>query len=325
MTKLPLAIASICWLLSSGPVFARGPYEQFRIGNWSGGMYTLDTNNSFSHCAAYATYNSGITLFVSIPVDGSWFLGFQKDDWAFIPNKQIDLVLSFDGGAPVRVRAFPHGQTFAKVEMPVNSALINAFMEAQMMNAYSGTNIYAFNLEGTKPLFQKLAECWNKYRPIAQADRQSPSKRQSSSVPAPRRSTPEQEAAPQEGDSSPAGNESEHEKQKLISEAAAEHSKCLNSQMREIVPYSDESAETLAQVVITKCAASEKKFVSLGVALFNASRASVEKIVSDALAEQKKNMVADIVSFRAKLNKALRSQPKENDSSDGKAKGGTGI
>ncbi|WP_292530438.1 hypothetical protein [Methylocystis sp.] len=324
-----LTLALMLWLLSSASGFARGPYEEFRIGNWVGGLYTSDSNNGFSHCAAYTTYNSQIALFVSITVDSSWYLGFHKEDWAFVPNKQIDLVLSFDGGAPVRVRAFPLNSNTAKVEMPVNSALINAFMEAQMMNAYSGTNIYAFSLEGTKPLLQKLAECLVKHRPknqgsVAQADGQTPSRRQSNSTPMPQRAAPEQEAPPQVNGQ--ADSESERERQKLISEAGAQHAKCLHSQMRQIVPYSNESAETLAQVVITKCEDAEKKFISLGMALFNASRAEVEKIVGQALEKQKKKMVADIVSFRAELNKAIMSQPKSDENSDSQhKKGDSGI
>ena len=60
--------------------------------------------------------------------------------------------------------------------------------------------------------------------------------------------------------------EAEAERSKLLTEAAAEHSKCERTQMRSIVPYSNESAETLAQVVLTKCEEAEQKFVSLGMA-----------------------------------------------------------
>ncbi len=93
---------------------------------------------------------------------------------------------------------------------------------------------------------------------------------------------------PDEKPSASSPPEAEAERNKLITKAAAEHSKCLHTQMRQIVPYSNESAETLAQVVITKCEEAEKKFVSLGMALFNAPRAEVEKIVGQGLEKQKK-------------------------------------
>ena len=52
--------------------------------------------------------------------------------------------------------------------------------------------------------------------------------------------------------------DAEKERDNLLKEAASQHNNCLLTQMKEIVPFSNESAETLAQVVITKCAEARK-------------------------------------------------------------------
>lgn len=308
----------IIFSFSANPAKAAGPFEQFKIGNWVGGRYTSDTDGSFSHCVAWVTFGSNINLYVTITNQGGWNLGFSSENWNLSKGSSFPIDLTFDGSAPVRVNAFPVDKTMAIVPMPINSALIKTFKEAQVMNAYAQGNIFAFSLEGTLPLFDKLYGCWDSHRAsgkVSSAARGPASESPNKSSVKLRRPSPPQASAEQ---SSQPNSESDRERQKLITEAASDHAKCLHSQMREIVPYSNEGAETLAQVVITKCAESEKKFVSLGMALFNASRVDVEKIVGDALADQKKSMVAEIVSFRAQLNKSMSAQPKKSDGGDNK-------
>ena len=45
---------------------AAGPFGTVTVGNWHGGAYTDDKSGAFSHCAAGATYQSGIYFMVSI-------------------------------------------------------------------------------------------------------------------------------------------------------------------------------------------------------------------------------------------------------------------
>jgi len=115
------------------------------------------------------------------------------------------------------------------------------------------------------------------------------------------------------------------ERDALLNEAAAQHNACLMGQMKEIVPFSNEGAETLAQVIITKCADAEKKFISLGVAFYGASKADLKKIVKDAVEERKKHIVADIVSFRASVTKELMTQPKQGTEAAPTTKPANGI
>ncbi len=118
-------------------------------------------------------------------------------------------------------------------------------------------------------------------------------------------------------------HEAEAERERLLKEAASDHDKCLLSQMKELVPFSNESAETLAQVIVTKCSEAEKKYVSLGVAFYGGSKSDMQKLVRDAVEERKKHIVAEIVTFRANMSKELLSRQKPE--ADPSAKPANGI
>src|SRR2546421_12852888 len=75
-----IAAATLCLALPSTSD-ARGPYGSINVGNWHGGAYTNDKNGSFSHCAAGASYQSGIYFVVSVGEEYSWGIGFANENW----------------------------------------------------------------------------------------------------------------------------------------------------------------------------------------------------------------------------------------------------
>lgn len=299
-----LAASLISAIAASTSATAKGPINTLQIGNWRGGSYTNDQTGQFSNCIVSTSYNSGISVVVLVTANLQWQLGFAHPKWTLTPGKAIPVALTFDGRGPVNLYARPITTELAVVDMPDNGALIRAFRAAQMMTAYAEGNLFQFRLTDTSRMLPALVQCAKNGGDTTFA-KLAPKPPLSGSRVVANVSTP--------SPSQPAENkEAAAEKNKLLTEAAAEHQKCLRSQMRSIVPYSNENAETLAQVVLTKCAEAENRFVSLGMALFNSSREEVQKIVGNALAKQKANMVADIVTFRAELAKAMATQPKED-------------
>jgi hypothetical protein len=98
------AIAAIlCIVLASSTSSARGPYRSINIGNWQGGAYTDDKTGSFTHCAAGATYQSGIYFAVSVGENLSWRLGFAHENWQLTPGQAFALALTFDGQPAINV------------------------------------------------------------------------------------------------------------------------------------------------------------------------------------------------------------------------------
>lgn len=315
-----LAMSLISAIAASAPATAKGPIHPLQIGNWRGGSYINDQTGQFSNCIVSTNYRSGISVVVLVSANLQWQLGFAHPKWTLTPGKAIPVALTFDGRGPVNLYARPITTELAVVDMPDNGALIRAFRAAQMMTAYAEGNLFQFKLTDTSRMLPALVQCAKNGGDTTFAmnmPKPSP-KPQPSSAPTAVASVP--------ASGQPSENkEAAAEKNKLLTEAAAEHQKCLRSQMRSIVPYSNENAETLAQVVLTKCAEAESRFVSLGMALFNASREEVQKIVGSALAKQKANMVADIVTFRAELAKAMAAQPKDDQRPNNQSAKDSGI
>jgi hypothetical protein len=60
-------------LVGTGNVLAKGPLDPFQVGQWQAGAHT-DANGAFSNCSALATYQSGITFFVTVTSSLGWSL-----------------------------------------------------------------------------------------------------------------------------------------------------------------------------------------------------------------------------------------------------------
>jgi hypothetical protein len=102
----------------------------------------------------------------------------------------------------------------------------------------------------------------------------------------------------------------ERERNKFLSQASGDYDACLNAETRNIVPTSNEPAETLTRVIEIKCVELEKKLASLGFAFYGASKDELQTIVKAPLEERKKRLIADIVTLRTDLAKDARQPPK---------------
>ncbi|WP_454624270.1 S1C family serine protease [Bradyrhizobium cenepequi] len=138
---------------------ARGPYGSITIGNWQGGAYTDDNSGAFTHCAAGASYQSGIFFLVLVGANGNWRLGFSHQSWRLTPGEAFPLALTFDGQQPFNVYGMPIGAQLVAVDMPPNSSLINQFRKARMMTAFAQGQLFQFNLNQTAQLLPSLVNC----------------------------------------------------------------------------------------------------------------------------------------------------------------------
>jgi len=146
-------------LASSSTSNARGPYGSINLGNWHGGAYTNDKSGAFSHCAAGATYQSGIYFAVSVGEDLRWRLGFGHDNWQLTPGEAFAMALTFDGQPAINVQGVPIGSHLVNVEMPANSSLIDQFRKAKIMTAFAQGQLFQFSLTQTAQLLPSLVNC----------------------------------------------------------------------------------------------------------------------------------------------------------------------
>ncbi|MCA6110398.1 S1C family serine protease [Bradyrhizobium cenepequi] len=152
-------VAAACVLLSATFSHARGPYGSISIGNWRGGAYTDDNSGVFTHCAAGASYQSGIYFLVLVGANGNWRLGFSHQSWRLTPGEAFPLALTFDGQQPFNVYGMPIGAQLVAVDMSPNSSLINQFRKARVMTAFAQGQLFQFNLNQTAQLLPSLVNC----------------------------------------------------------------------------------------------------------------------------------------------------------------------
>src|SRR5271154_3836576 len=155
-------VAILSVVLASSLSEAGGPYGSINIGNWHGGAYTDDKSGSFSHCAAAASYQSGILFLVSINQDFSWTLGFAHQNWQLTTGQAFPLALTFDGQQAIDVQGMPIGRNLVSVGMP--AALIAQFRKAKVMTAFAQGQLFQFNLNQTAELLPSLVNCVSSVR-----------------------------------------------------------------------------------------------------------------------------------------------------------------
>lgn len=96
----------------------------------------------------------------------------------------------------------------------------------------------------------------------------------------------------------------EDERRKLINEANAEHYACVKKAMFDLVPFSNESAETVAIAIMAKCAEHETRRARLAATLYGMTTGDVKPIVAEAAEKMRKDVISEIVTFRAERAKA---------------------
>src|SRR6476469_11045542 len=119
-------VVALCLIAASSTSSARGPYGSINVGNWKGGAYTNDQAD-FSHCAAGASYLSGIYFVVAIDSKSGWSLRFAHEKWNLAAGRAFPIELTFDGQSPFNVHGVPVNDKMVVVPMPINSALIAQF------------------------------------------------------------------------------------------------------------------------------------------------------------------------------------------------------
>lgn len=99
------------------------------------------------------------------------------------------------------------------------------------------------------------------------------------------------------------------EREKLVDAAAKEYLDCLQTQVMEILPYSNESATVIADVVFQRCSSVEEKIRTVLVATTGQSKKAVEEAFMTIKADAQRSLTANIVASRAKAEREKRDRP----------------
>jgi hypothetical protein len=161
-TNMRKLLSPILCVLLTTAAFAKGPYGEIHVGNWSGGAFTNDATGKFSGCTASTTYQNGVNSIiftVRVTETGGWMWGFINQQWQLTPGEAIPVDLVFDGHDPVHVFAQAITPVFVKIDIPPTSALYNTFRLSKSMQAVAKGQVYGFNLPATSRLMPILVEC----------------------------------------------------------------------------------------------------------------------------------------------------------------------
>jgi hypothetical protein len=70
--------------------------EDFKAEDWAGSAYTSDETGQFTHCAVYASYRNGSTLYFSYEAAESWYLSVSNDSWALTQGASYPIKFKID-------------------------------------------------------------------------------------------------------------------------------------------------------------------------------------------------------------------------------------
>src|SRR5215510_7793276 len=156
------------WLMACGAIlaFVGGPraasadtlYE-FRVGTWNGGAYSKQNTRQFNHCAAAATYNSGIMMLFSVSRSYAWRMSFAHRAWRLTPGQSYDIAFTVDQAPPIGARAIAIGPSQVEVPLADSSELFQRFRQGQQLRVAAAGQVFAFNLTGTSQVLPALLRC----------------------------------------------------------------------------------------------------------------------------------------------------------------------
>lgn len=238
---------------------------------------------------------SGHDIVVSAFPNGNWGLGIVDPKWRLSIGSEYYVRLVFDNSNPIDLIGKVRPDRMIFVTLSNTPEYINLFRYAAVLYITIGQNVYNFNLTNTKALLPSLFDCVsNSYNNNSnQKYERKDSKNDSQSNP-----------------------EISSVKEKIINDIGIEYNDCIDRELKLIVPYSSEGAEVIAQAIITKCKSILQKYIETSMAVYGLNRVDVEKIVNVSVEKRKNTILADIVTFRAALNKAIASgssqKPKES-------------
>lgn len=133
--------------------------RNFKVGGWFAGAYTASNSREFSHCAATANYNSGISVTFSINKSFAWSMGFSNPAWRLSPQQVFDIAFVVDDMSPLTAKAVAISGTMVQVHLADSVELFSRFRRGQLLRVAGANQVFSFNLTGTSQLLPALLAC----------------------------------------------------------------------------------------------------------------------------------------------------------------------
>lgn len=160
MRWLGLVVLVMSWMPAQGQaqptIIARE-----RFGGWSLSSFREASSGQFSHCAASASYQSGVTLLYSVNNRFEWNMGFASDKWNLQPNTRIPIAFAIDGLPARNVVGTALNNRHVVVPLPDDTQLFQQMRLGNRMVVSGGGETVSFQLTGTSAVLATLLRCVN--------------------------------------------------------------------------------------------------------------------------------------------------------------------
>jgi hypothetical protein len=156
------------WLMTLGAMLAlvAGPriasaemLYSFKVGSWTAGAYSKQNTKQFNHCAAVATYNSGILMLFSVSRSYAWGMSFAHPSWRLTKGQSYDIAFTVDQTPPIAARAIAIAPNQVEVPLADSTELFQRFRQGYQLRVAAAGQVFAFNLTGTSQVLPALLRC----------------------------------------------------------------------------------------------------------------------------------------------------------------------
>lgn len=105
----------------------------------------------------------------------------------------------------------------------------------------------------------------------------------------------------------------------------SEFYECVEKGAATLVTLTSENADTIVDASITKCAELKERFINTSMAVFELSREDATVAFTKGVSEKRAQLIAEVVTIRAKANLDLLAKPPESRGGGGVIEGNDGL
>lgn len=118
---------------------------------------------TLDHCAAAATYNSGITVAFAVTAKFQWSLGLFDPQWNLTVGSKYPVAFTIDGSSPDFATANAVDASEVDIPLAPSVALFKQFMGGETLKVEAAKQVFTFTLTNTSQLLPDLLKCVETY------------------------------------------------------------------------------------------------------------------------------------------------------------------
>lgn len=133
--------------------------EEFKAEDWDGSAFTDDTTGQFSHCAVYASYQNGSTLFISYEVSESWYLSASNDSWQLTQGQSYPIKFRIDRRGEIEGTGDALATTQIGLPIGNDHPFIGQLRRGNQLTISFQNTDYAFELSNSNKAMNAAQDC----------------------------------------------------------------------------------------------------------------------------------------------------------------------